>query len=204
MQLRHTWAVKTRKGNPMPVESDPKQETPVPSTPTPPNANGGGQEPGSAGDEKRFTQAELNAKIAERLEQDKARRKRETDEAEAERERKEAEKRGEWETVNKALADEIVKLKAERDALTTKQMQIRVATDVGLPLQLADRIKGDTEDEMADDAKAILSLMPKAESVAVKVPVQGSKDNPPPKGSAASAESDRAAVAAQGRIYSRI
>lgn len=44
----------------------------------------------------------------------------------------------------------------EQDALKTK-----VATEVGLPPQLAARLQGETEDELKADAQAVLALLPK-------------------------------------------
>ena len=55
----------------------------------------------------------------------------------------------------KELADMTAKLTATQNSL----MKIKVATAVGLPSDLADRLTGENEEEMTEDAKKIKALM---------------------------------------------
>jgi superfamily II DNA helicase RecQ len=59
------------------------------------------------------------------------------------------------------LKAQIVKLEKTIEELTTRQMQIEAAEKVKLPMIFADRIRGETPEEMEADAKALLEAMPK-------------------------------------------
>ena len=68
----------------------------------------------------------------------------------------------------KAEMTELERLKAEYDqaqaelkASRLRTMQIEVAAKLGLPAALSDRLKGETLEEMEEDAKAILEVLPK-------------------------------------------
>lgn len=63
------------------------------------------------------------------------------------------------ETDRLKLELKVVQDKLEKTSIRTLQME--VAVEVGLPTALADRLKGETPEEMKADAKAILELMPK-------------------------------------------
>ena len=73
-----------------------------------------------------------------------------------EEERKQAEM-----TESERLKAELGKLQSELTAKTVRTMQIEVAAKLGLPAALSDRLKGETLEEMEEDAKAILEVMPK-------------------------------------------
>jgi len=73
-----------------------------------------------------------------------------------EEERKQAEM-----TESERLKAELDKLQSELTAKTVRTMQIEVAAKLGLPTALSDRLKGETLEEMEEDAKAILELLPK-------------------------------------------
>lgn len=163
------------------------------------DANGGGQQPVGDG-EKKFTQADFDAALKKALDLKEERARKAALESEEERKRKDAEAAGKWEEVNKQLTDKVQRLEEEKAALERQQLQARVATQTGLPPQLADRLRGESEEEMAADAAAILALMPKPD----KTPAQGNGNNPPPKGKAADVEDEKAARAAHASITSRI
>jgi hypothetical protein len=59
------------------------------------------------------------------------------------------------------LKAELGKLQSELTAKTVRTMQIEVAAKLGLPAALSDRLKGETLEEMEEDAKAILEVLPK-------------------------------------------
>ena len=64
-------------------------------------------------------------------------------------------------TESERLKAELGKLQSELTAKTVRTMQIEVAAKLGLPAALSDRLKGETLEEMEEDAKAILEVMPK-------------------------------------------
>lgn len=75
----------------------------------------------------------------------------------------------EFERSKQGEQTETEKLRAEMDALKAQlaqtsltAMRNRVAANLGLPAALADRLRGETEEEMTTDAQSILSLIPKA------------------------------------------
>ena len=74
----------------------------------------------------------------------------------AEQARKEAEL-SEMEKLQKQLAD----AQAKADALARENAQRKAADDAGLPAAFADRIKGETPEDMLADAKSLLEAMPK-------------------------------------------
>ena len=59
------------------------------------------------------------------------------------------------------LQAELDKARGELKAKTVRTMQIEVAAKVGIPAALSDRLKGETPEEMEEDAKAILDMLPK-------------------------------------------
>ena len=73
-----------------------------------------------------------------------------------EEERKQAEM-----TESERLKLELDKLQSELTAKTVRTMQIEVAAKLGLPAALSDRLHGETLEEMEEDAKAILEVLPK-------------------------------------------
>ena len=73
-----------------------------------------------------------------------------------EEERKQAEM-----TETDRLKAELDRMQSELKAKTARTMQIEVAAKLGLPAALSDRLKGETLEEMEEDAKAILEVMPK-------------------------------------------
>ena len=82
--------------------------------------------------------------------------------AELERYRKLEEERKQAEmTESERLKAELDKLQGELKAKTVRTMQIEVAAKVGIPAALSDRLKGETLEEMEEDAKAILDMLPK-------------------------------------------
>jgi hypothetical protein len=68
------------------------------------------------------------------------------------------------------LAERVTAAEQERDALKLTAMRQRIALEKGLPPQLADRLKGSTEDEMSEDAEALLALVPAASDSAFPGP----------------------------------
>lgn len=61
----------------------------------------------------------------------------------------------ELDKAKKAAADALAQLEAERSA----NLRQRIALEKGLPANLVDRLRGDTEDDIAADADALLALV---------------------------------------------
>jgi len=59
------------------------------------------------------------------------------------------------------LKMELERAQSELKAKTVRTMQIEVAAKLGLPAALSDRLHGETLEEMEEDAKAILEVLPK-------------------------------------------
>lgn len=167
------------------------------------DADGSGKEPEKGAEEKKFTQAELDAEIAKRLARKEEQQKKAAEEAETERKRLEAEAAGKWEEVNKQLKAQVASLEAEKMKAETEARRMRVATKKGIPLALASRLTGETEDAMEADADVFLAGLPKPEETKKPTPT-GTPNNPPPRGTSAGADADRAAIAAQLAMTSRI
>ena len=74
----------------------------------------------------------------------------------AEEERKQAEM-----SETDRLKAELERAQSELKAKTVRTMQIEVAAKLGLPAALSDRLHGETLEEMEEDAKAILEVLPK-------------------------------------------
>ena len=64
-------------------------------------------------------------------------------------------------TESERLKAELGKLQSELTAKTVRTMQIEVAAKLGIPAALSDRLHGETLEEMEEDAKAILEVLPK-------------------------------------------
>lgn len=54
----------------------------------------------------------------------------------------------------------------------TKENKRKIAQEVGLPLELADRIRGETPEEMKADAQTLLAVVPKAPKISATNPGQ--------------------------------
>ena len=126
----------------------------------------------------------LIEKLREEVKELKPKAKAADDLTAAEQKRKEAEI-----TAVQKLEAELAKAKAELKAAQLNDMRRAAAAKVELPLVFADRLKGETPDELEADAKLILAALPKA---APKPPNLG-PTNPGP--GASQGESDAQALA---------
>lgn len=88
----------------------------------------------------------------------------EIEKAKAEAERKAAEEQGKYKELYEEMQTEAEKAKAEKQALELSILRRKVADDVGLPGALADRLKGETEDELREDAESLLETLPKKDA----------------------------------------
>ena len=128
----------------------------------PTNAAPTGTEPGQQTDSGRtFSQADVDRIIADRLSKEKAKAeaavKRAQDEAEAKRLAEAGEFKALFEKANAELEAE----RTARKAAELASMRREVASRHNLPAALADRLIGDTAEELDADAKALIASLPK-------------------------------------------
>lgn len=115
----------------------------------------------SGADDRRFSQADLDRIVKERLEREAEKTRKAGEKAQSDAEQKRLAEEGKWkEAFEKQQAELETERKARRDS-DIKLLQQSVATKTGLPAALADRLKGETEDEMVADAKSIMAALPK-------------------------------------------
>jgi len=162
-----------------PVVPNPAPETPV--TPPEPKA-----------DEPKFTQAQLEAIVKERLDRERKasdeKRRKELEDAEA----KKLAEQGEFKTIaerEKARADELEARLKQRDF---DALRAKVAADNKLPAEWASRLLGGDEAALDADAKAL------AKTLIPSTPVPGASPSPRPAG-LAGGPNDEAAQSAQRR-----
>lgn len=122
-------------------------------------------------DGAKFSQADLDRIVAQRLEDEKKRAKSREDKARAEAAEEAARKNGEWEKVAESRQSRIGELEAEIESLKAANAEAllsaareRVAAKHKLPPDLAARLRGTDEASLDADAKAL------AKFVVVKAP----------------------------------
>ncbi len=113
-------------------------------------------------EQRTFTQADLDRIVTERLAKEKQRSEALAAKAKADAERKAAEEQGEW----KKLAEQY-KTDADTAAAKAKAAELAVLRrDIGarlnVPALLADRLRGETPEDIEADAKLLLAGLPKA------------------------------------------
>ena len=111
--------------------------------------------------QKTFTQADVDRILGERLTQ--AQR---TAEAKAKKAATEAEQRtlaeqGEWRKLAEVAQAELADAKRQAQEAQSALLRRDVAAKHSLPSALIDRLRGETFEELEDDAKALLAALPK-------------------------------------------
>jgi hypothetical protein len=123
--------------------------------------------------EAKFTQADLDRIISERLRHAESKRKEAEDAAAKKATEETLAKNQEWEKLAKAAQEELAQQKAEIAKRDLADKKLKIAKDAGLPDALASRLIGTTDEELIADAKALLETIPKKSSPA------GGITNPP-------------------------
>ena len=126
----------------------------------PPNGDATGQIAGSTAG-KTFTQAEVDALIAQRLERSKRQTEEATIKARTEAERKAAEQQGEFQKLYEAEKAQREATEQRAAALELAAMRREVADRLGVPAALVSRLQGDTPETLEADAKALMAALPK-------------------------------------------
>ena len=132
-----------------------------------PTADGGqpatvadGESPNN-GEQRTFTQADLDRIVTERLAKEKQRSEAATAKARADAERKAAEEQGEWKKLAEQYKSEA---EAERQRATAASLAVTrrdIAAKLNVPVALADRLQGDTPEAIEADAKQLMAALPK-------------------------------------------
>ena len=120
-----------------------------------------GETAGTQPAQRMFTQAELDAKVHERLEIEKRRGLEAAERVRKDAERIAAEQQGEYEKLYQATLTDLENERSTRRALEAAAMRREVAAKVNLPAALVDRLQGETADELEADAKALIAALPK-------------------------------------------
>ena len=125
------------------------------------------QDPGTApeqssGEQRTFTQADLDRIVTERLAKEKQRSEALAAKAKADAERKAAEDQGEWKKLAEQYKSEAVAEQAARKAAEIAILRRDVAAKLNVPALLADRLRGETPEDIEADAKLLLAGLPKA------------------------------------------
>jgi hypothetical protein len=84
--------------------------------------------------------------------------------AQEEAQRKAAEEQGEYKRLYEEMSQKMAQAQQRAEELERQQLRARVAQTVGIPAALADRLRGDTEEEIAADAKTLLDTLPKPQA----------------------------------------
>ena len=133
---------------------------PAPENAAPPNGDATGQTAGSTAG-KMFTQQEVDALIAQRLERSKRQTEEATAKARTEAERKAAEQQGEFQKLYEAEKAQREATEQRAAALELAAMRREVADRLGVPAALVSRLQGDTPETLEADAKALMAALPK-------------------------------------------
>ena len=133
---------------------------PAPENAASPNGDATGQIAGSTAG-KTFTQAEVDALIAQRLERSKRQTEEATAKARTEAERKAAEQQGEFQKLYEAEKAQREATEQRAAALELAAMRREVADRLGVPAALVSRLQGDTPETLEADAKALMAALPK-------------------------------------------
>lgn len=108
-----------------------------------------------------FTQADVERIVKERLARAESKAAEREQRARADAEAKALAEQGNFKTLYEKLQAEAAAKDAQLKALERKQLAGGVAARVGLPTALAERLQGETEEELEADAKALLAAIPK-------------------------------------------
>lgn len=117
------------------------------------------------------SQEEFDKAIASRLQRERDKAVKETEERFADYEQIKSDSASWKEKFEKASGQlteknaEVDKLNAQVKANETANTRAKVARDLGIPYDMADRIKGETEEEMKEDAKILAGFVKSSQGV---------------------------------------
>ena len=122
-----------------------------------------GQQTGGEGQQTSptFTQDQVDLIVKERLDRERAKAEKAAEKAAAEAERKAAEEQGEYKKLYEKLQGQLTEAEQKAAELEAARLRETVARKHNLPDALAERLRGETEEDLEADAKTLLEAMPK-------------------------------------------
>lgn len=132
----------------------------VPPTGDATGTNGGEQQQVATA-EKTYTQADIDRIIGEKLAKERAKQEQAVKKAQEDANRKAAEQQGQYEQLYKDAQAKLEAAELEAKALRLTGLQRQAADKVGLPAAFAERLRGDTLEDLEVDAKSLLASLPK-------------------------------------------
>ena len=136
-------------------------------------------------DEKKFTQAELDAHIADRLKREKAKQDKAAAEAKKKAEADALAANAEWQKLAEQRQAELDEATAKVKAAEVLELKRQAASKHRIPDALIERLKGETVEDIEADAEQLAELLPEARKVPPNL-----KTTNPSGNSAISGESD--------------
>ena len=146
-----------KNGETMSDESNAQeQQAQAPEQPT-----AGDTQPVAAQAERTFTQADVDRIITERLTKEKAKAESMATKAREDAERKAAEEQGKFRELYEAAQQRIAETEARLKAAEIASIKREVAGKLNMPQALANRLQGETLEDIESDAKDIMAALPK-------------------------------------------
>jgi hypothetical protein len=138
-------------------------QQPAPNTADATGTNGGEQQPTqqSPAAEKTFTQADIDRIVTERLAKERTKSEAAVKKAQEDAARKQAEEQGKYEQLYKETQAKLEQAEARTRAAELATLRRQVADKIGLPATLAERLHGETAEDLEADAKTLLASLPK-------------------------------------------
>lgn len=133
-----------------------EQQAQAPEQPT-----AGDTQPVAAQAERTFTQADVDRIITERLTKEKAKAESMATKAREDAERKAAEEQGKFRELYEAAQQRIAETEARLKASEIASIKREVAGKLNMPQALANRLQGETLEEIEADAKELMAALPK-------------------------------------------
>lgn len=146
-----------KNGETMSDESNAQeQQAQAPEQPT-----AGDTQPVAAQAERTFTQADVDRIITERLTKEKAKAESMATKAREDAERKAAEEQGKFRELYEAAQQRIAETEARLKSAEIASIKREVAGKLNMPQALANRLQGETLEEIEADAKELMAALPK-------------------------------------------
>ena len=140
---------------------------PAPTAPTPDLTV---TPPDTTADEKKFSQAELDAHIADRLKREKAKQAELIAEAKKKADADALVKNAEWQKLAEQRLAELDEAQTKIKVAETLEQKRKAASKHGLPEELIERLKGVTAEELEADAALIATLLKDPKKVPPNLP----------------------------------
>ncbi len=135
----------------------------APDAPTTDTTTQAGTQPDATGkpSERVFTQAELETIVKERIQREQRKATEAADKARIDAERKAAEEQGQYQKLAESLKAELEAERLRAKGLEVAALRRDAATKHQLPAAFADRLRGETAEEIDADAQELVKALPK-------------------------------------------